>query len=39
VRELVLPAIGHHGAIATSIVDDTGFPTKRRYSVAVTWHY
>ena len=39
VREIVLPAIERHGAIAAWIIDDTGFPKKGRHSVGVARQY
>src|SRR6478735_12299050 len=31
-REMVLPAIEHHGSIEAWIIDDTGFPKKGEHS-------
>jgi SRSO17 transposase len=39
VRARVVPAISAHGAVATWIVDDTGFPKKGKHSVGVARQY
>src|SRR4051794_38144159 len=39
VQELTLPLIEQHGAIEAWIIDDTGFPKKRRHWVGVASQY
>src|SRR3984885_8468247 len=39
VREMVLPRIERHGALAAWIIDDTGLPKKGRHSVGVARQY